>query len=106
MPTYPTGKIVKVKKAFETKPRERSDEYNTRQWRKLRASILMDEPLCRGCKLAVATVIDHIKAVRSGGEFWDLENLQPLCKRCHNSKSGRENKLTPYGVQNPNPKAL
>ena len=99
MPSYPKSKIIREKKPFEVAPRVRSDEYNTRAWRKLRASILMDEPICRSCKLEAATVIDHMKPVRVGGEFWDLDNLQPLCKRCHNSKSGKENYSTRYGGQ-------
>jgi len=95
MPNYPSRKIKKERKPFESKPRERSREYNTRQWQKLRMSVLMDEPLCRKCKIKAATVVDHIRPVRQGGDFWNPENLQPLCKWCHNSKSGKENNLTP-----------
>lgn len=102
MPNYPERKIKKERKPFENKPVERSGEYNTRAWQKLRMSILMDEPLCRKCKINAASVVDHIKPVRQGGEFWERDNLQPLCKWCHNSKSGKENNLTGKGGKNPN----
>lgn len=101
MPNFPKRKNYTERKPFESKPREKVKDYNTREWQKLRLSLLMDEPLCRKCKVRAASVIDHIKPVRMGGEFWDLENLQPLCKWCHNSKSGKENNLTGKGGQNP-----
>jgi len=34
--------------------------------------------------------IDHIKPVKDSGEFWNLENLQPFCGRCHKRKTRRE----------------
>ncbi len=57
-----------------------------RRWRKLRLLVLRAEPLCRMCaeigRTSPATVVDHIKPIRDGGtNAWD--NLQPLCKRCH-----------------------
>ena len=48
-------------------------------------------PLCVECG-KVAEVVDHIKPVRLGGDFWQPFNHQPLCHRCHNSKSGRESR--------------
>jgi 5-methylcytosine-specific restriction protein A len=91
MPTKPQPKIKP--KSFNNKPLYDKGEYNTTQWRKLRMIILNDEPICRECKLKAASVIDHIQPIRLGGEFWAMENLQPLCTGCHNSKSGKESKL-------------
>jgi HNH endonuclease. len=34
--------------------------------------------------------VDHIQPIRLGGEVYDLDNLQTLCKSCHNRKSGKE----------------
>jgi 5-methylcytosine-specific restriction protein A len=68
--------------------------YQTKQWRAMRRDILQAQPLCVECgkqgRLTVANVIDHIKPVRLGGEFWDTKNMQPLCVSCHNSKSAKE----------------
>jgi 5-methylcytosine-specific restriction protein A len=63
----------------------------------LRESVLRDEPLCRQCRdngiITVAQMVDHIEPVRLGGSFTSLDNLQPLCNRCHASKSGKESRL-------------
>lgn len=61
-----------------------------RDWRKVRALVLADEPLCRMCKeqdrVTAATVVDHIVRVRVRPDLrLDMENLQPLCKPCHDS---------------------
>lgn len=63
--------------------------YSSQRWRKLRAIILAQQPLCVECD-KIATVVDHIVSVRSGGDPWSLSNLQSMCSRCHDSKSGRE----------------
>ena len=61
-----------------------------RRWRKLRAAVLAAEPLCRYCKAqgrtTAATVVDHIRPHKGDvALFYDTANLQPLCKRCHDS---------------------
>lgn len=75
--------------------------YNTQAWRKLRAAVLRDNPLCVECKknniTTVAKVVDHIQNVSSGQTplqremlMWDVNNLQTMCQQCHNKKSGTE----------------
>jgi len=68
--------------------------YHTTRWRNLRRVVLTREPMCRDCKShgrqTPATVCDHIHPVTSGGDKWAEDNLQPLCRRCHNSKSSKE----------------
>lgn len=34
--------------------------------------------------------IDHIQPLHAGGDWWDPENLQVLCKRCHERKTEAE----------------
>lgn len=56
----------------------------------MRARQLEAEPLCRMHEalkqLVQATVADHIKAHRGDEElFFDPENLQSLCKPCHDA---------------------
>lgn len=64
--------------------------YDSMAWRRLTNQIKQAEPFCRQCKangiVRLATVTDHIVAVRLGGEFWNEDNLQPLCDSCHNAK--------------------
>ena len=52
-------------------------------------------PLCEICKaggeLSPATVVDHIVPHRGDMQlFWDQNNWQPLCKDCHDRKTGME----------------
>ena len=44
---------------------------------------------CFDSKLTPATVVDHIIPHRGDKRlFWDEKNWQPLCKDCHDRKTG------------------
>lgn len=63
------------------------------KWREARIRFLRKHPLCVGCmkagKLTPATVVDHIIPHRGDQVlFWNKENWQPLCKDCHDKKTG------------------
>lgn len=59
-------------------------------WRKLRATVLAGEPLCRYCNaqglIVPATEVDH----RNGPADNRLESLQPLCKPCHSRQTSKD----------------
>jgi 5-methylcytosine-specific restriction endonuclease McrA len=38
----------------------------------------------------LGTLVDHIVAVRDGGEFYDVDNWQTLCMTCHGKKTAAE----------------
>ena len=62
-------------------------------WRRARIDFLQKHPLCAECqregKLTPATVVDHIIPHRGDQRlFWDEKNWQPLCKDCHDKKTG------------------
>ena len=66
--------------------------YNAR-WREARRGFLRRNPLCANCLsrgiLTPATVVDHIIPHRGDSRlFWDEANWQPLCKKCHDQKTG------------------
>lgn len=65
------------------------------RWRRLRAMVLSQEPLCRAClergATTPATDVDHIRPRRLGGTD-RRDNLQALCHACHSSKTGREDR--------------
>lgn len=66
--------------------------YDSR-WQKARTLFLKKSPLCaeclRGKKLTLATVVDHILPHRGDMRlFWEESNWQPLCKACHDRKTG------------------
>lgn len=80
--------------------------YKTARWRRLREAYLDDNPLCVMCLkqeiVTEADVADHIKPHR-GDEalFWSVDNLQALCKPCHDSHKAREERGSgrpAYGV--------
>ncbi|MBQ4266112.1 MAG: HNH endonuclease [Clostridia bacterium] len=63
------------------------------RWRKARKHFQEKYPLCAKCmkngKLTPATVVDHIIPHRGDQKlFWDEGNWQPLCKDCHDHKTG------------------
>lgn len=63
------------------------------RWRKARTAYLQRNPLCNECMkhgtITPATVVDHIIPHRGDRKlFWDEQNWQPLCKSCHDRKTG------------------
>ena len=70
-------------------------------WQKASREFLRAHPLCEECmkrgKYVKATVVDHIVPHR-GDEalFWDRSNWRPLCKRCHDRKTRREDQTPTY----------
>ena len=76
-------------------PRERF--YSTKAWLKLRQEVLTYHPMCAGryCHKP-AQMVDHIKQIKQPDGSVDMQlaldinNLQPLCNRCHAVKRGVE----------------
>ena len=63
-----------------------------RRWQKARLLFLGKHPTCRECskqgRLTPASVVDHVIPHRDNMElFWNVDNWQPMCVRCHNRKS-------------------
>lgn len=68
--------------------------YNYR-WQQERERFLRAHPLCCYCqrdgRVEPATVVDHIIPHKGDKAlFWDRDNWQPLCKRCHDSTKKAE----------------
>ena len=67
----------------------------TAAWRKARAAVLADEPLCPCCasvgRATPATEVDHIEPRASAPErFFERVNLWGLCRSCHFIKTRLE----------------
>lgn len=80
--------------------------YGMYRWKKLRGQKAKLNPLCEHCELnGVARAVeevDHVIEIEDGGEMWDIDNLQSLCKRHHiiktnQAKKLRQNKKDIYG---------
>lgn len=68
--------------------------YSSPEWLKVKRRQLLEEPFCREClKKGIytkATMVDHIKPIKQGGDWYDPSNLQSLCWSCHSKKSIEE----------------
>ena len=99
MPTLPKGKQrpwIPVRPSH-MRDVDNSSFYNSRRWRSISKHFRKKNPLCAQCQRdgngpTAATVCDHIKPISQYGMgvATDIKNLQSLCTKCHNSKSGRE----------------
>lgn len=73
----------------------RSDRTRTRRagrcsprWQRLRLLVIRRDMVCPcGAALTRSSPVDHIVAVSAGGEEYDADNLQGLCKPCHDRKT-------------------
>ncbi len=77
--------------------KERSRQlYNSKRWKTIRQITLhKDGGLCNYCKqkdiIRAADVVDHITPHRGDPKlFYDVNNLQILCKECHDIKTYNE----------------
>ncbi|WP_432215188.1 HNH endonuclease signature motif containing protein [Sphingobium yanoikuyae] len=73
---------------------------HSRSYRRLCASLLDAEPLCRYCwaegRISPATLIDHIVALSLGGSN-DRSNLAPACADCNAAKGRVEQRFVSRG---------
>ena len=65
------------------------------RWQKYRLSFLSKNPVCTVCqeegRVTMADIVDHIIPHKgSQSLFWDFNNHQALCKRCHDRKTASE----------------
>ena len=92
-PLLTNDRYCELHTKLHIKDRENAFErgYNGR-WQKASKRFLAKHPFCLKCerigKLTPATVVDHVNP-HCGDEvlFWSESNWQPLCKKCHDSKT-------------------
>lgn len=62
--------------------------YNTAAWRRVRRSVLLDQPICStpGCNKP-ASHVDHLDGDPTN---WSRENLDGKCPGCHSRKTVRQ----------------
>ncbi len=68
--------------------------YHTPRWRRIRKAHLLMNPFCVEClnfnNTTLANTVDHIIEIKDGCDPYDMNNLQSLCPRHHNVKTGKE----------------
>lgn len=75
----------------QSRNKDSSAIYNTTRWRKVRIQQLLRNPLCKCGK--IATIADHVKELKDGGEPFSFDNLESMCISCHNTKTAREKRV-------------
>jgi 5-methylcytosine-specific restriction endonuclease McrA len=65
------------------------------RWQKASKIFLANNPLCVYCqrdgRITAATTVDHCIPHRGDPDlFWDQDNWQSLCTKCHNSRKQSE----------------
>ena len=71
---------------------------NARRWAQVRRAVFeRDGYRCVLCGRAGRLECDHVTPLDRGGDPWDPDNLQTLCRSCYIAKTARENRreLTP-----------
>ena len=61
--------------------------YGTKRWRMLRRAKLGRSPVCERCGVRLATDVHHRVDLRDGGDPWDVEGLEALCRACHSRET-------------------
>lgn len=74
------------------KPKKRRLSLDSAAWKRLRAQVLAEEPLCRWCLarglLVASTEVDHIKDSREDySDDNSRDNLTAMCNPCHSLKT-------------------
>tara|TARA_R110000772_G_scaffold67579_2_gene150034 strand:+ start:10110 stop:10406 length:297 start_codon:yes stop_codon:yes gene_type:complete len=65
--------------------------YNSRTWRAFSKEYKQRHPSCQdGHCTRPSYYTDHIRPISEGGEKYDYNNLQALCKQCNASKTGKQ----------------
>jgi 5-methylcytosine-specific restriction enzyme A len=95
---------AKARQQMYDRYKQGDTRYDTTRWRRLRASVLAENPLCTVCEqqgqITVATVVDHRQPHRGDVRLmYDLDflegkssesNLAPMCASCHGRKTAGE----------------
>jgi len=65
--------------------------YNTREWRALRAATIRAHPFCARCGIDSGLQVHHRTPPRGNDAlFWSSDNLEVICKACHDRETFRE----------------
>lgn len=79
------------RKTLKQRKGNRTLALNNAAWRRLRAQVLADQPLCERCyddgRLVPATDVDHINNDAGNNA---RENLASLCHSCHSIKTNED----------------
>jgi len=86
---------IEKRKAYDKSRPTYHSWYSTARWKLMRLNYLWLNPLCVECSksgvIKPSSIVDHIKPHKGNKNiFWDVSNLQALCKQCHDIKTAKE----------------
>ena len=74
---------------WERQPSASDSIYHLQNWRRVRDLKLRRFPICEICLKNLADTVHHIVPIDEGGDFWDSDNHQSVCRDCHEKIHGR-----------------
>ena len=79
----------------DVRDQEMREFYNSTAWRRLRELKLKRNPVCEECyrrgRISKAAIADHVLPAREyPSRRLDIDNLQSLCRGCHNKKTAAD----------------
>lgn len=100
-------KIKQTAPPWNKSVRKRNYEpfYHTQRWRDIRKGFLIgtttlpdgrivSNSMCIECfkngKSVASNTVDHIQRIKDGGDPYNPDNFQALCRSCHEKKSSKE----------------
>ena len=91
MPYCTEHKRVEQKRYDKERGTAAQRGYDAR-WQRYRKQYIAEHPLCINFDEChnPTTVVDHKQPASKGGDFWDPNNHQPMCKSCHDRKTVKE----------------
>ena len=106
MPTIYRPKNINKDSYSAKRKAERQAIYSSTAWKQLRDTKLRQKPLCECCLkqgvVRIAKDVHHVISFMSTNPIervrlaYDLENLQSLCRECHNAiHNPKKNNTTP-----------
>ena len=69
--------------------------YSTKRWEATRREVITSDPVCKLCGMRASQVAHHkiraqVYAARDMEMFFDLSNLEGVCKSCHDAETAHE----------------
>lgn len=68
---------------------KKTDPIYSGHWQKVRAAYLRQYPICNRCEHS-ATIVHHIEEIENGGDPYNWDNLESLCRDCHEKEHVRK----------------
>lgn len=100
------GKCKKHKREAQKAADKRTGRVRGSRWSAIRRQVLREQPFCRDMRVcdgkATSVEVDHVQPLAFGGHPTSRDNLQGICRDCHDAKTRDEQKrLGEYGGGRP-----